>query len=59
MTDYTRQLQNQPFHSYSIIQHKQHNCNRLQPKAVPPVCTITVAFDMSKAFDTVNNIDVS
>ena len=39
--------------NHSTTQHKQHHHNRLQPKQTTRR-TITVALDMSKAFDTVN-----
>ena len=45
-------LQKQLLYKHSTTQHKQHHPNRLQNK--PPERTITVALDMSKAFDTVN-----
>ena len=50
---HTTWLQKQPLCKHRTTQHKQHHRNRLQPKQTTR-CTIRVALDMSKIFDTVN-----
>ena len=47
-------VRNTPLYSNGTVHIKQHHSKGVQPNAPPPAQTISVALDMSKAFETVN-----